>query len=174
MENRTVAALIRANPSAALAEPTKSAGLHRVGAKLRTWACSMVLVILVLPVLYAMNPLASHQWKNRLLVVTLEPSDTGKLPALLEEFSEEIKERDLRLFPVGFSLTHPSVEKMTEEETLWLTTHLRLRPGTTELLLLGKDGQIKERIDRIDLPLIFSQIDRMPMRRAEREREARD
>ena len=79
----------------------------------------MVLVILVLPVLYAMNPLASHQWKNRLLVVTLEPSDAGKLPALLEEFSEEIKERDLRLFPVGFSLTHPSVEKMTEEETLW-------------------------------------------------------
>jgi hypothetical protein len=93
---------------------------------------------------------------------------------LLEEFSEEIKERDLRLFPVGFSLTHPSVEKMTEEETLWLTTHLRLRPGTTELLLLGKDGQIKERIDRIDLPLMFSQIDRMPMRRAEREREAKD
>jgi hypothetical protein len=91
----------------------------------------MVLVILVLPVLHAMNPLASHQWKNRLLVVTLEPSDAGKLPALLEEFSEEIKERDLRLFPVGFSLTHPSVEKMTEEETLWLRTVVLLSTMAT-------------------------------------------
>lgn len=36
-----------------------------------------------------------------------------------------------------------------------------------EVILIGKDGGIKSRFDRVDLKAIFSDIDAMPMRQNE-------
>ncbi len=39
-----------------------------------------------------------------------------------------------------------------------------------EMILIGKDGSQKARSDELDLPQFFTKIDKMPLRRAEMQR----
>ena len=49
------------------------------------------------------------------------------------------------------------------------TQQYAVKPG--EVILIGKDGGLKLRLDNLDIPILFSVIDAMPMRQNEMQRQ---
>jgi hypothetical protein len=121
--------------------------------------------------------LDDFQWRNRLLIlVAPEAAGTsvGQVRQHLERRTDEIAERDLlviQLFVQGQSLIDGRPIAASNADLL--REQLRVEPDSRQLLLVGKDGDIKRRAHLLtDLQEIFSQVDAMSMRRAEmRERE---
>ena len=116
---------------------------------------------------------ANYRWQNRLLLVFAPAPDDERVQAqqqLFEGQETELKERDLivsYLFPE---------EGRIEDETLSAedVTSLRERYGVAEddfiVLLIGKDGTAKERLEEPMQPAdLFTKVDAMPMRQREME-----
>lgn len=114
-----------------------------------------------------MNPLASYRWNARLILVTLDPGDRESFEEQAGAETDGIRERHLRILPVGVGIEHPATDVLAGDAQAKLVERYGLNPGTTELLLIGKDGGLKERIPRIDFAYLFDAIDQMPMRRNE-------
>ena len=129
------------------------------------------------------DPLARHRWTHRLLVVHVPDTEVGR--TTLERFREaldtrqaDVVDRDLLIVPVG-GLPHaenalrPSVELGTAERAA-VRQRLGIQAGDMQLVLLGKDGGVKDRqTDGFDLRRVFALIDGMPMRRLEAARQRR-
>lgn len=123
------------------------------------------------------DPLASYRWTHRLLVVHVPDTESGRkamdsLRTALDTGMAEVVDRDLLIVPVG-DLPHaatalrPSVDLATVERAV-VRQRLGLKAGDMQLVLLGKDGGVKDRqADGFDLSRVFALIDGMPMRRAE-------
>ena len=112
-----------------------------------------------------------YRWQNRLLLVFAPAPDREEVRAqqgLFEDKEAELKDRDLLvayLFPE---------EGRIEDETVSAedTTSLRERYGVAEddfvVVLIGKDGTAKERLEEPMQPTnLFATIDAMPMRQQE-------
>lgn len=139
---------------------------------LRFFRIFLALGLLTFP-LSAMEILEPYLWKYRLILYTVDPEDAGKLRKSIENEAEALRERDLRLIAINGI---PEVESgedgfphlaVDREDRTVLAETLEFRKGRNEFVLIGKDGGVKERIDRIDFDYLFRAIDRMPMRRAE-------
>jgi hypothetical protein len=116
-----------------------------------------------------LDPLKSHRWQNRIILHTTDAESTDALTNALERYEKEIKNRDLVFVDLETVTAKPRKHHLELDmgSIKSLRKTLNATPGKTELILLGKDGGIKERIDRIDLKHLFAVIDQMPMRRAE-------
>lgn len=129
------------------------------------------------------DPLARHRWTHRLLVVHVPDTEAGR--KTLERFHEaldtrkaDVVDRDLLIVPVD-DLPHAanalrrSVELGTAERAS-VRQRLGIQAGDMQLVLLGKDGGVKDRqTDGFDLRRVFALIDGMPMRRLEAARQRR-
>lgn len=136
-----------------------------------------VLCVLILhPFLMTAEPssekltdLRALQWTNRVLLVFAENGSNGEeLFEELEARQSEIDERDLLWFVLsdnGVKTNYPQALS----ETFADSVRKRHASGTgkLEVVLIGKDGGVKGRYDRVDLPMVFARIDSMPMRQAE-------
>lgn len=117
----------------------------------------------------SLQPLESYRWKHRIILYTSDAQAMRQFNQAVEERKEAIIDRDLYFVNLGapnntelnrhLTLSAPAIDE--------LRAILRTQPKVNELILVGKDGGIKERIDRIDLQFLFDAIDQMPMRRAE-------
>ena len=108
----------------------------------------------------AAETLEDLRWKMRLLVVT---GAAGKeTREKLTTSKDGLSERDLRLIFVSDPGIDPALAKQLRER-------LRIRPGTGEVLLLGKDGRTTLRWKAGDFTTadLFAKIDAMPMRKSE-------
>ncbi len=103
--------------------------------------------------------LDSYKWTNRLLVVN-SSAEQG-LSVQKKTFAAdpaETSDRDLLLLPVSES-----------ESELW--KKFRFQNGEFKMLLIGKDGTIKqEYLEPTPMGSIYNAIDAMPMRRREMNR----
>lgn len=68
------------------------------------------------------------------------------------------------VFDESRTLTNYSGPLAPELQANTLETY-RIEPG--QVILIGKDGGVKSRLDQMDLDVLFSDIDAMPMRRRE-------
>ena len=104
-------------------------------------------------------------WVNRPIVVLADSPDDPRFLEqlrLLEERLPDLKERDV----VVITDTDPSQQ-----------TDLRqaLRPRGFMLVLIGKDGGVKQTSDEVvDMPELYALIDTMPLRQQEMKREPRE
>lgn len=119
------------------------------------------------------GPLDSFRWKNRFLLVHAEtPEAATAFIAELEAATGDVEERDLLWFIADpenlYTNQGEPLEASGREQLRDLITAQKL-PGEC-VRLIGKDGGIKGRYERLDLAAIFARIDGMPMRRAEMER----
>ncbi|MFT7044118.1 MAG: hypothetical protein ACJAW7_002885 [Candidatus Azotimanducaceae bacterium] len=109
--------------------------------------------------------IASLKWEKRIVVVN-DVANQEAVLALFESSAAEISDRDIVWFLVkgeGVLTNYTgNVSKRFVRNTLG-----RYRVGQGDVILIGKDGGIKSRLERIDLAQIFSEIDAMPMRRFE-------
>jgi hypothetical protein len=112
-----------------------------------------------------LDDLANLQWKNRIVIIN-EVENEEKTLALLDKSAAEIKDRDMIWFIFNQDrLLTNYLGKISED----FSSRTRERYGTerSKVILIGKDGDMKSRFDRVDLEAIFSDIDAMPMRQYE-------
>jgi Domain of unknown function (DUF4174) len=121
-----------------------------------------VITCLVTMIAFAETDLSSFQWKNRVLVV-LAPSDRDprlrEQQAIAAEAAAGFSERDLIV-----------VAEIGTEGSL----HRRFgtKVGDFQVVLVGKDGRSTLRWSKpVSSEVLFSVIDKMPMRRDEMSRQ---
>jgi hypothetical protein len=112
-----------------------------------------------------LNELASLVWKYRIIVVD-EPQNEASTLALLNQHNAEINDRDIVWFILKEDIVLTSYPG-TLAETFLSRTRETYGIGEDKVILIGKDGDIKSRLDRLDLKAIFRKIDAMPMRQYE-------
>ncbi|WP_237334544.1 DUF4174 domain-containing protein [Vibrio breoganii] len=104
--------------------------------------------------------LSEMKWQYRILLI----QDRPDYQQTLTNASEEIADRHLVWFLV---LPNRVVSNLSDSVPEPLQQDIRQRISDKPVVLIGKDGGIKMREERLSLPSIFSTIDSMPMRQAE-------
>ncbi len=105
------------------------------------------------------------QWKNRIILVNNLHNQQGVL-ALFEKNKSEIKERDIIWFVFKADKAETNYQGALSEDFI-AKTRDRYQIGPGKIMLIGKDGGVKFLLDHMDLDVIFTEIDAMPMRQNE-------
>jgi len=115
--------------------------------------------------------LEDYKWKNRILVLVDEATDTDAIQSQLQALTAEeaaLLDRDLRIFLVAKNNVSYQNGKLSDISAENLRQKLNIPLEFKGLLLIGKDGGVKMKKEfLVDPETIFSLIDGMPMRRAE-------
>ena len=111
------------------------------------------------------------RWQQRLVFVfATDESAAEAARSRLVDADTAIRERHITWFVVRDGDTASNHEGVLDPG-LGGELERRYRRGgalqSTEVVLVGKDGGVKYRATALDLPAIFAEIDRMPMRRQE-------
>jgi hypothetical protein len=124
------------------------------------------------------DPLSAYRWTNRLLVLYVPDTESGRATlatfrASLDDRMEDVRARDLLIVVVG-DLPRPGdalrpASELDAAQRSDVRRRLGLHGRSAELVLIGKDGGVKSRQSEgaFDLERLFALIDSMPMRRAE-------
>lgn len=122
------------------------------------------------------NPLESYLWKNRVLLLASTEAAGASMAAQLKQARAEIQERDIVWFVLaGEARLFTNAQETNPPEFVDSVHRRYFAESNTErsVLLIGKDGGVKETAETLELDRIFARVDAMPMRQAElREREA--
>jgi hypothetical protein len=103
-------------------------------------------------------------WEKRIILVR-EDSDSGLRQ--LREATDELNERDVIWFRLeGEDVKTNYVDKLDKSFAKNLTADY-FEKLDKNVFLIGKDGGIKSKDDRLDLKAYFGLIDSMPMRQEE-------
>ncbi|EFL89658.1 DUF4174 domain-containing protein [Ahrensia sp. R2A130] len=122
----------------------------------------------------AADPLADLQWKNRILLMFAKSRSDASLDKqvdVLREVRPELRERDLIVLrTAGNEETRAAIGYTSLNNGAARQLRQRFKPESSRLtiILVGKDGQEKQRWNRVVEPEeIFKIIDAMPMRQQE-------
>ncbi len=110
--------------------------------------------------------ISDFKWNNRLLVII----NDGKIDIekKISRYKTEFFERDMVIVEVDEKNVFIDHKKMSKRFSRSLFKTIRKANNEHHLLLIGKDGKIKNSYPfEIDLNIIFSDVDRMPMRKYE-------
>ncbi|MGE9297407.1 MAG: DUF4174 domain-containing protein [Puniceicoccales bacterium] len=113
--------------------------------------------------------LDDFEWSNRLLIANVSNEQFAQLKQDLIEYQNETLERKL----VILVLNDGELKTFNLEEDPANPDNIRAEITTrlinSDIALIGLDGGAKARFeaDNFELPTVFAQIDRMPMRQAE-------
>jgi len=115
------------------------------------------------------DPLEPFDWKHRIFLLFDAPESVDRLRAA----EAAINERQVLWFVTGGDALETNYAgELPADFASRLDAYRRSRPGTIEVVLIGKDGGVKSRDPKLDLEALFARIDAMPMRRAERREQA--
>ena len=114
----------------------------------------------------SLEDLSSLKWSNRIILVSSNEYPEQFI-SQLESRNSDIVDRDIVwfLFHKDFIETNYSGEIAQSFSTS--IKSLYFGNTATRVVLLGKDGGMKDVADKLDIPELFALIDGMPMRRAE-------
>lgn len=115
-----------------------------------------------------LDDLDSLQWKNRIIIIN-ETVNEKDILALLDERVAGIDDRDIIWFIFKRDRVLSNYPGKLPDN---FSSSTRERYGVekSKVVLIGKDGGVKSRYDRVDLEAVFSDIDDMPMRQYEMQR----
>ncbi|GAL13309.1 serine-threonine protein phosphatase [Vibrio astriarenae] len=117
------------------------------------------------------DSLVDYNWKNRIFLIQ-EPASSAKVIQALTDDSKAVDERDVIWFVVGKdSIASNQAGPLSDSLKSQVKSSFTNRSRQT--ILIGKDGGIKSRTDEFDLDQLYKQIDAMPMRKREIEKERR-
>lgn len=105
------------------------------------------------------------KWQHRIIVIN-NVNNHATILNLLKRNAEEINERDIVWFLLNKEEVFSNYQNPIGVE---FSTNLRnqYQLESSQVILIGKDGRLKSRYNGLALTGIFSEIDAMPMRRAE-------
>ncbi|WP_166646013.1 DUF4174 domain-containing protein [Halospina denitrificans] len=110
-----------------------------------------------------MESLSDLQWENRIILVKAS-SNPEEAVGLLHKFRDGVAERDVLWFVVTDQAIESNLQTMTAGMAESVRQKLEVQPEGASVILVGKDGGIKDRGSELDLERLFSRIDQMPMR----------
>jgi hypothetical protein len=130
------------------------------------------LVLLSLVALAAQTPrpqpleqtLRNSRWKKRILLIAAPnagQADFKTQKALLAARQPELAERDFLVLDVLY-------DQLSTDDQAFLSKKIGIQPPYFSVVLIGKDGGVKEKSNRPIAPDdLFGTVDKMPMRRDE-------
>ena len=128
----------------------------------------ILLFMVILISAYSFDNIDDFKWKNRLLII----NEDDKTNFLIERdnLRKEFDERDIVIISVKGNSTFIHNSRMSKYFTESLFKKIKTINIRQYFILIGKDGQIKNYYN-LDTKVqkIFSDIDKMPMRRYEME-----
>ncbi|RPH04127.1 MAG: DUF4174 domain-containing protein [bacterium TMED46] len=129
---------------------------------------SKIILMLIMNVVSIdrIDHISDFKWNNRLLVII----NDGKIDVekKISRYKTEFLERDMVIVEVDEKNVFIDHKKMSKRFSRSLFKTIRKANSEDHLLLIGKDGEIKNSYPfEIDLNIIFSDVDRMPMRKYE-------
>ena len=103
--------------------------------------------------------ISDFRWQNRIVIIKATVAEQNHIVNQLENQQAEINDRDIiwLLLPARQS-NRSLADAIYEEAQSYLDSHV---------ILIGKDGGVKQRQLELDLQALFKAIDRMPMRQRE-------
>lgn len=138
--------------------------------------CQLLLLTLFMGNYAQAQLFQSHQWKNRIVVVVAENSDNQLFKDQLQVFeqtAEGMKDRKIVVYAIQQAsyqqLNYDSkTSEMKGQKSTALYQQFKEKEKDFRVILIGLDGGQKfEKDEPISSEELFSQIDRMPMRRSE-------
>jgi len=118
-----------------------------------------------------LNNLEPLTWENRIILVFSEQAD--KYQAILQESQAQIDDRDIVWFIINGNQTKTNYRgKISDRFATDLTSQFS-RLGA-QVILIGKDGGVKQTSDLLSLDSLFDEIDSMAMRIREMEEKRRN
>ncbi|MBB1273209.1 DUF4174 domain-containing protein [Psychromonas sp. SR45-3] len=119
--------------------------------------------------LVMLTDLSPLRWENRIIVVsTINNQD--RIFNIFEQHETELNERDIAWFIMQNDTISSNFNgNMTDSLVSNIVKHYKINTQVEQdkVLLIGKDGAIKWTAQHLDLAVLFSEIDAMPMRQAE-------
>ena len=141
------------------------------------WACFLGSLLAILIGGYAeaeeaLGSLLALRWEYRVILVRADGSEAAAAEANLRALDDGVRERDIAWFVLGSdsmisnykgALAPDLAERIKAD-------HFEADDPWERVVLIGKDGGVKDRSPDLDLEKTFQLIDRMPMRQREMER----
>lgn len=106
------------------------------------------------------------QWKNRIILISAGEA-SEEWVYRLGESEAEIVDRDIVWIALWGSSYRSNLTASISEKLVDEIQSRYFENETTRMVLIGKDGGVKDASSRLKLPELFALIDGMPMRRAE-------
>ncbi|HKK18082.1 MAG TPA: DUF4174 domain-containing protein [Opitutales bacterium] len=114
------------------------------------------------------NPLSPFRWDYRIILIAAPSEKTGELVSELKREQAAIDERHILWFVTdGASLATNYPQEVEKDFGQKLVDDYFDGVERVQVRLIGKDGGVKEKAEKLDLAALFARIDAMPMRRAE-------
>ncbi len=111
----------------------------------------------------SINHLSELKWKNRVLVVVTNEKE--EIKDLITNYNNELNEREFVVIQFDGENAFIDDKKMSKRFSHSVLKKLRRIPQEVYLVLIGKDGRIKNLFSKTtNLNRIFSEVDKMPMR----------
>lgn len=130
----------------------------------------ILLVLGALTTLQAQD-LSQHRWKDRLILLLsddLADPELRKQQQVLQGVKQELSDRKIIVYTVTPQFLYRGSKEMMKSPENALYSNYKKGTTSFEVILLGLDGGVKLRENRLVKPEeLFELIDRMPMRRAE-------
>ena len=108
--------------------------------------------------------LESFKWKNRIILVK---ENDDKALNRLRDAADEIKERDIIWFVLKENKIETNFDGEKSENFVEFLENEYFKKFDANVFLIGKDGGVKSKGEKLDLKNYFGQIDSMPMRQRE-------
>ncbi len=120
---------------------------------------------------FAMDGLSDFNWKNRVVLVFGDAGDqkVTRQISLLKRQKGELADRDMVVIQVSGQQAHAVYGEAAVMDAGSLKKSADVSGNGFHIVLVGKDGGVKLRSEHVVTDVeMFDLIDRMPMRRAER------
>lgn len=129
------------------------------------WTLVLALASLSAAAETKLRDISQLQWQNRVILINGGESSQAKI-AKLDKWQAAIAERDIAWFVLNGEQVDTNYTKPLHQD---LARHIRSRylRQSHPVVLVGKDGGIKVRDNRLNLLDLFETIDAMPMRQQE-------
>jgi hypothetical protein len=111
----------------------------------------------------AMASIDDFKWENRIIIVGVSGSGDPYV-ASLNESNPGIVDRDIVWFVVDSEGVRSNLASVDERLEKSVKSFLVKEDDKPEVILIGKDGGVKNRSVELDMDALFEQIDAMPMR----------
>lgn len=115
------------------------------------------------------NPLERFLWDHRIILVSAPSEEVDAMVSELESRQSAIEERHVLWFIFsGRSLKTNYAKPLGKDfQAAVRKRFFKDDDSGVQTRLIGKDGGVKAKLEKLDLPKLFARIDSMPMRQAE-------
>ena len=109
--------------------------------------------------------LSQFEWENRLVLI--KTTDLNRVKDILLTYEQAIDERHMLWFVLSDNDMYSNYQGTKTEALKKEVAAVISEYSQDNMILIGKDGEVKSSNNGLDIQSIFEQIDQMPMRQYE-------